>query len=238
MIDFHVHFGQLRDGYYDYKKVFDAIFSSGKIDKIIYSLTSSLLPTADYNFVYKEIKSALNEYPSSIATPLLWFTTKYIEQGLKIENAMKELEYGGFKLHPLCENWNFENDMKQSEVLHEIFDYADKRKMPILIHTGESGVDRPNRFEQFFSEYKNAKIILAHSRTADETIKMMEKYPNVYGDTAFAPMERVKKIKNAGFAERLIFGTDFPLTYYYYHEENGLRLKEQYEEDLKTVSFI
>jgi len=145
---------------------------------------------------------------------------------------MKELNYGGFKLHPLGNDWNFENDTTQCEILHEVFDYADKRQMRILIHTGESGADSPGRFERFFSEYKNAKIILAHCRPADETIKLMQKYPNVLGDTAFAPQERIDEIKKAGFAERLIFGTDFPITHYFYGRNCGISLKEQYKRDL------
>jgi len=88
---------------------------------------------------------------------------------------MNELDYGGFKLHPYGNKWDFENDGKHLEILHKVFDYADRRNFPILIHTGESGVDRPNRFERFFGEYKNAKIILAHSRPVNETIKMLKK---------------------------------------------------------------
>jgi predicted TIM-barrel fold metal-dependent hydrolase len=89
----------------------------------------------------------------------------------------------------------------------------------------------------FFGEYKKAKIILAHCRPANETIAMMKKYPNVIGDTAFAPKERIDEIRDAGFIERVIFGTDFPITHYF-SEESGISMREQYTKDLETISLI
>lgn len=232
MIDSHIHIGQYKEEYYAYDKLFDIVFSNGKVDKIVYCSTSSCITNVDYKFVYKEIEAVSKHYPANIATPLLWFIPDYINQGIKIEKAINELNYGGFKLHPWGNTWNFENDIKQMKVLHEIFDYADKRKMSILIHTGESGTDSPNRFECFFGEYKNAKIILAHCRPASETIKIMEKYPNVFGDSSFAPSERIIEVKNAGFGERLIFGSDFPITYYF-NKKSGIGMREQYDKDIE-----
>ena len=236
MIDSHVHIGQFYEEYYSFDMVFDIIFNSGRVDKIVYSSASSCIRDVRYDFVRKEIEAALKKYPADIAAPLFWVVPDYINQGIKAETVMKDLNYNGFKLHPLGNDWNFENDTKQCEILHEVFDYADKRQMRILIHTGESGVDNPDRFERFFGEYKNAKIILAHCRPANETIKLMQKYPNVFGDTAFAPKERIDEIESAGFAERLIFGTDFPITHYFCGRNYGVPLREQYKRDLSLKS--
>jgi predicted TIM-barrel fold metal-dependent hydrolase len=233
VLDSHIHIGQFYEEYYDFAKVFDAIFDSGKIDGVLYSSTSSCICDIKYDFIFKEIETAQKEFADR-ATPLFWFVPDYINQGVKIETAMNELNYGGFKLHPFGNIWDFENDTKQVQVLHEIFDYADKHKMPVLIHTGESGVDRPNRFERFFKEYKNAKIILAHCRPAAQTVEMMNKYQNVFGDIAFASTERIAIIKKDGLIDRLIFGTDFPITHYY-GLNKGISLKEQYLEDVKSI---
>ena len=235
-VDSHVHIGKFHEEYYGFDTVFDIVFNSGSVDKIVYSSTSSCSDDVKYDFVQNEIEAALKKYPADIAVPLFWMIPDYINQGIKAETAMKELNYGGFKLHPLGNNWNFENDTKQCEILHEVFDYADKHQMRILIHTGESGVDSPGRFKHFFGEYKNVKIILAHCRPANETIKLMQKYSNVFGDTAFVPKEKIDEIENAGFAERLIFGTDFPITHYFYSKNCGISLKEQYKIDLSLKS--
>ena len=236
LVDSHVHIGQFHEEYYGFDMVFDIIFNSGSVDKIVYSSTSSCINDVKYNFVRKEIEAALKKYPADIAAPLFWVVPDYINQGITVETAMKESNYGGFKLHPLGNDWNFENDTKQCEILHEVFDYADKHQMQIVIHTGESGTDSPGRFERFFGEYKNAKIILAHCRPADETIKLMQKYPNVFGDTAFAPKDRIDEIESAGFGKRLFFGTDFPITHYFYSRNCGISLEEQYKRDLSPKS--
>jgi len=233
MLDTHIHIGQFEEEYYEFERVFEAIFASGKITQIRYSSTSSCIFDVKYAQVFKEIEASQREYADR-ATPLFWFVPDYINQGIKIEAAMSELNYGGFKLHPFGNNWNFENDTKQTDILHEIFDYADKRKLPIKIHTGESGIDSPNRFEQFFGEYSNAQIILAHCRPAAETVEMMKKHANVFGDTAFVSKERIDIVKNAGFGERVLFGTDFPITHYFYGREKGNSLKQQYLEDLEN----
>jgi len=238
MLDSHIHIGRFNEEYYRFDTVFDVVFNSGIVDKIVYSSTSSCIPDVKYNAVKKEVEGALKKYPTDIATPLFWFIPDYINQGIKVKTIMKELNYGGFKLHPHGNEWDFENNPRQCDILHEVFDYADRRRMRVLIHTGESGVDRPNRFERFFGEYKNADIVLAHCRPAGETIKVMQKYPNVSGDTAFATKERIDDVKNAGFGERLIFGTDFPITHYFSGKDSGVSLDEQYKKDLETEKII
>lgn len=232
LIDSHIHIGQFYEEYYDFEKVFDVIFNSGKVDKIVYSSTSSCIDNVSYEFVRKEISAVLKKYETNTANPLFWVVPNYIHQGIEVESAMNEIDYGGFKLHPRGNVWDFENDSKQCEFLHELFDYADKRKMRVLIHTGESGVDRPDRFERFFGEYKNVEVVLAHCRPANETIKIMRKYPNVYGDTAFVPSNRIEEISIAGFGDRLIFGTDFPITHYFHGRSCRLSFEEQYKMDV------
>jgi len=235
VVDSHVHIGQFEEEYYDFDRVFNVIFNNGRISRIIYTSTSSCIDGVKYGVVRKEINAALKAYPADLATPLFWVVPDYINQGIDIEMAMGELPYGGFKLHPFGNKWNFENDVRQADYLHGIFDYAARRGLPVLIHTGESGVDRPGRFERFFGEYGGAKIILAHCRPANETIEIMRKYPNVYGDTAFATKERVDEVKSAGFGGRLIFGTDFPITHYFYGRGGGISLEERYKEDLRLL---
>jgi len=232
VLDSHIHIGQFKEEYYNYEKLFGVIFNSNKIDRIIYSSTSCCLDYIKYNSIYIEIYEILKVYPINIALPLFWMIPNFINQGLNINTIMSELPYGGFKLHPYINKWDFEKDIKQNELLHEIFDYAEKNKIHILIHTGESYIDRPNRFEKYFSEYNNVKIILAHCRPSNETIKLMKKYDNIYGDTAFTSSESIKEIKLAGYYDRLIFGTDFPITHYYNKDKN-ISLEDQYKIDIK-----
>lgn len=62
---------------------------------------------------------------------------------------------------------------------------------------------------------------------------MLKKYPNVVVDSAFSSEDEIKKIsKTDDFKNRILWGTDFPVTYWYENrdflttdpEENELSL--------------
>ena len=73
----------------------------------------------------------------------------------------------------------------------------------------------PGYFVDFFSNYFGVRCILAHCRPVLETIALFHRHPNVYGDTAFLPHEKVLEIITAGFKTRLLPGSDFPITHYF-----------------------
>jgi predicted TIM-barrel fold metal-dependent hydrolase len=240
MTDHHIHIGQFEETYYDACDVFQTILENSVVDHFFYSSTTSCKKNVRYYEVVKEIENALKLANSDIATPLLWFTPDYINQNISIEWAMKNLPYGGFKLHPLVDAWNFETDAKHADALCRIFEYAVENGVSILIHSGESGADSPDKFERFFAEYPDARIILAHGRPTDKTIEMLHLYPNLLCDTAFMSQERFSVITGTGFAERLLTGSDFPITHYFaskYQQtnENASTLEEQYKIDTEQM---
>jgi hypothetical protein len=63
---------------------------------------------------------------------------------------------------------------------------------------------------------------------------MFRAHDNVYGDTAFLDAGRCAQIAEAGFAERLVPGTDFPITHYF-NRKTGISMKKQYAEDLEQA---
>ena len=233
IIDHHIHIGQFYEEYYEPLEIMRIIEASGLVAGCCFSSTTT---GVKYAKIEREIQSVSAVYPADIMQPYFRFMPAFIKEGISIESAMKSLPYRGFKIHPMDE-WNFENDSLQTHHLHQIFDDAGRRCLPVLIHTGESGIDSPDRFEMFFREYQNTRIILAHCRPAGETIKMFRQYKNVYGDTAFAPKERINEIVNAGYADRLIFGTDFPVTHYFARKyfNSHLSLSVQYEKDINGI---
>ena len=42
-------------------------------------------------------------------------------------------------------------------------------------------------------------------------MEMLKKYPAIICDSAFAPKENLEKIRQAGFADRIVFGSDYPM---------------------------
>jgi hypothetical protein len=243
MRDYHIHIGQFEEVYYPATEVFDAVFADGVVDSIMFSSTTSCVPSVKYGTVSAEIEAALKLFGPKKTAPLFWFIPDYIPQGVSIETEMRGLPYTGFKLHPFAQHWDFQSSLHVG-TLHTIFDYAAQHKLSIQIHTGESGVDSPDRFAEFFAAYTGVKFILAHSRPADTTIVMLRKFPHVYCDSAFAPEETLRKITAAGFSERIIFGTDFPVTHYFRTKypppgkNPAVTLAEQYAEDMEVLQIF
>lgn len=244
MIDYHIHIGQFNEIYYNSSKIFsiiDKISDETKINQIYYSSTSSCRNDVELDKVEEEINYAQNLILKKIhAQPYLWFIPKYSEQGILVEDAVKAFDYCGIKLHPAGQIWD-ETNFKHIQTLHQIFKWANDNKKIILIHCGKQSYTLPNRFELFFSEYTDAKIILAHSNPIQETANMVNKYKNVFCDTAFVTEQKFKLLySNINDKSKILFGSDFPITHYYsthlFLEKKTL--KQEYLDNCNVVKYI
>lgn len=173
-----------------------------------------------YEIVREEIKVALKtaEKINLNAHALYWVVPEIHKSSLAnitIEKAMSELPYEGFKIHPRGNIWNLD-DEKTVALANEVFTYAEKHNLMILIHCGPDEFELPNKFEQFIARYPKVLTQLAHTRPLDMTLEMLKKYPNTICDTAFTPKDVQEKVKKSGFAERIRHGTDFPIPHYYF----------------------
>jgi predicted TIM-barrel fold metal-dependent hydrolase len=244
MTDNHVHIGQFEDVFYNPLEVADVIMSAG-MEGFSFSSTSSCIDDVQYGTVEKEISGMLSgmPYAHEAIVPYFWYIPDYIKQGITIKNASGVIPYRGIKVHPYAHNWDFENP-EHLDSLYSLFDYADNNKLPVLIHTGHSGVDSADRFQRFFSEYKSVKFTLAHCRPLDSTLKMLEQYANIYCDTAFVPAEDIQTIINRGFKRKIIFGADFPITHFWqtkYPREGqnpAITLEDQYQQDIANRAIL
>jgi predicted TIM-barrel fold metal-dependent hydrolase len=168
---------------------------------------------------------------------LLWFIPDYIAQGLTVERAFSSFPYHGIKIHPAAQKWDL-SDKKALDCLHSLFGFADEHHLPVLIHTGKEDNCKPEFFEQFFPIYEKAQIILAHCRPVNNTVKMFEKYDYIMGDTAFLSKDSLQAILDKGYKERLLPGTDFPITHYFAQKyfNSDLSLCSQYEKDINDIN--
>ena len=241
MTDSHLHIGKFFDTYYEPLEIMDIVSEAG-INGGMYSSTTSADENNRYRNVEKEITAVVQRYSPRQFIPLLWYTPPYIKEGISAETAFQNLPYGGIKLHPRSHFWNLQSK-KHLDCLHKLFAYAHDHTLPVLIHTGVDSFELPSFFEQFFAPYPDAKIILAHCRPIENTMEMLYRYPNIYGDTAFLPLADYNQLccalcsetSRAGFAKRLLLGTDFPITHYY-REDPALTLKQQYTRDIRILS--
>lgn len=241
MTDWHVHTGQWHEIYYEPRDVIRSL-KAGGTDEIYFSTTTSgryckesiavqgntdlqkSLPTARelYEFIREEIGTALDEAKKVglKAHPLYWVIpevhgVKNQSKAATIKEAMSDLPYEGFKIHPRGNPWNLEDD-ETWRLTEEVFSYAEEHSLFILIHAGPDAFELPAKFESFIARHPKVLVQLAHCRPLKDTLYMLRSYPNVVCDTAFVDDETKKKIEEAGFADRIRFGTDFPITHYFF----------------------
>ena len=237
-IDYHVHIGQWSNVYYSPESVLDSLKASN-VEEVWFSSTSSCgyckesfdvisknldysnFPTALelYNCIKNEVLDAM-EYGKKIGlrvAPLYWVIPEIhfsTSANISIEKTMKEVPYKGFKLHPRGNHWDL-SDKKTQDLAEEVFAYANKHNLPILIHCGYDDFENPKLFEKFIAKSPNAKVQLAHCKPVEDTIYMLKKYPNTVCDTAFVPEDVFAQIVEAGFEKRIRYGSDFPITHWY-----------------------
>lgn len=122
-----------------------------------------------------------------------------------------------------------------SSVFGRLYDYAESEDLPVLFHTGDTAFSNgdlarshPLTLDRLANEREELTIILCHfgSPWFEDVAELIYKHPNVYTDTsglitsnAYAQKFAewlAKKISEAiyyaGSAEKIMFGTDYPVT--------------------------
>lgn len=134
----------------------------------------------------------------------------------------------GVKLHPDIQKFKLDDYR-----CLKIYDCCEGR-LPILLHTGDSRYDfsNPNRLLPILKIYRNLTVIGAHFGGFSVWEKAAGKLagtPNLYVDcssTMFKlPAERVVDLIHAYGADRVLFGTDYPMWSPVVEVERFMRLK-------------
>src|SRR6266566_1896399 len=123
-----------------------------------------------------------------------------------------------------------------SPVFDELYDYAESKRLPVLFHTGDTGFStgdlarsHPLTLDRLANRREELTIVLCHFGNPwfEDAAELTYKHPNVYadisglitGDVAYAEKYAAwlaRKISEAiyfaGNAEKVIFGTDYPIT--------------------------
>ena len=241
IFDFHVHIGQFEEIYYSPHKIIEVLHLCGVSGAYISSTTSCIQWSNDKEkfLITEHIKDEFNEAIENAkelnfdVRPLYWVIPQRHFDGDKLEEIFRETEYKGFKIHPRAHEWNL-SDERIKNLMNEICGFASIKKFPILIHTGICEFERPEKFEEFYKKYPEVIFILAHCKAVKSVIKLFSKYKNIYGDTAFCDFSSLKEINEAGFSERMLFGTDFPITNFFLgiKTNNKAKLIKQYKKFL------
>lgn len=130
-------------------------------------------------------------------------------------NHLIELGLKGVKLHPDIQNFKVDDPK-----VIKIFEICNKKNLPVLLHTGDSRYDNsnPDRVEKILKLFPDLIIIGAHFggwSIWDKAPEILCRYKNFYVDTCSSfyalSKERAKEIIRLYGADRVIFGTDFPM---------------------------
>ena len=91
---------------------------------------------------------------------------------------------------------------------------AEEFSLPIISHTGGSDEASCRRVYNMAKRYPNVNFIMGHMGLGtdnSEAIELIGSLPNLYGDTAWVPVENTIKFIKEVNADRIIFGSENPI---------------------------
>lgn len=143
------------------------------------------------------------------------FGTLHPDSATMLEEAEYILQSGllGVKLHPDTQGFN--TDDKR---LFEVYDYLQGRGT-LIVHCGDKRFDysHPRRLKKVIDNFPKLCVIAAHLggwSLFDEAFALLKNsdcFFDISSCTMFLPSEKVAKYIRGYGADRVLFGTDFPL---------------------------
>ncbi|MBF0225555.1 MAG: amidohydrolase family protein [Desulfobacterales bacterium] len=118
----------------------------------------------------------------------------------------------GLKFHP-----DFQGVSPDSKEALNLFDICQSTKMVVQCHVGWPikgvGLSKPELYSKAIREFPDLKFVLCHIGLAEyeETINLASSYDNVFLETSGQPSEGIKKAASKIGADKIIFGTDWPV---------------------------
>jgi predicted TIM-barrel fold metal-dependent hydrolase len=124
----------------------------------------------------------------------------------------------------------------ESHVFSSVYDYAESKGLPVLFHTGDTAFStgdlarsHPLTLDGLANKREELKIILCHFGNPwfEDVAELIYKHPNVYADISglitgsrgyaenyveWLAKKISEAIYYAGGAEKVLFGTDYPVT--------------------------
>lgn len=162
---------------------------------------------------------AINDYIASeckVHKEFYGFGTMHADFENKIQEVERATKLGlrGVKIHPDTQLFNMDD-----ERMFELYDYLRQKDIPLLIHCGDYRYDysHPRRLKKLLREFPGITVIGAHFggwSMCDLAYEYLEN-ENCYVDTSSSywmlGMKRAKELIRLYGAERVVFGSDFPM---------------------------
>ncbi len=174
------------------------------------SLTRTGHPADHHRYVLRQVQEHADRFVGCfVANPLL-DTDETIA-------AMRDLIGGGafraVKLHPTSHGYM---PFKTRDRIDPIVAEARRLNVPILVHQGDPPFGHPSQMSTIIEDFPGVTFILSHFGTqrvvlADEAIYVARKNPNVYLETGWGDLPRIKEGLAVLGPRRLLFWSDCPV---------------------------
>lgn len=221
--DSHVHVGQFYDKYYSPEYI-HSVISTLRINKYLVSSTTSC--EENYSKVISEIQQLIKLGKEKVL-PVLWITPRIIKNNKLTFMLESKIDWKCIKIHGFIHNWP-----PNGKLFGQVIDLALKLQVPILIHSGGDKKCDAGSYLRVIKKHPEQIFILAHGRPIQEAIDIIKQCDNAYVDTAFMPLEDLKRLVEIGYIDRFLFGTDFPITI---HNEPDLSDKDWYKSRISEI---
>ena len=199
-----------------------------------FACSSTTICEGDYDKVLAEMLE-LQALAGYRLLPVLWIVPQMLYDGGLQRFMQSAISWRMLKIHPqlhplawYCGSTNLQKVLRLAKQMH----------VPLLIHTGEFAGCYPSLFKWAIRYNPTITFILAHGRPIDETIALLQHYPNVLTDTAFMPVEHIAELCQQGLSHRILWGTDIPIQKYYNRSENLIDYYQDRLRELKTAITI
>jgi predicted TIM-barrel fold metal-dependent hydrolase len=227
MIDVHTHMGQFFKLYISPARLSSFMKQIGA-EK--YAVSSTSMCEENDQKVLDEFHQ-LEEIDGNNILPTLWITPRLLIEDKEHLYLDSGIPWKYVKIHPeLHPNvWD-----KDEELFGGLMDVVNELKVPLLIHTGETEGCNPLLFTKFAEKYPQNIFVFAHGRPRQETLEALKR-PNILSDTALTPIENIKAFVEAGYEDKIMWGTDSCIILHYRPETD---LEQDYKNrlsDLKKV---
>jgi uncharacterized protein len=220
IIDVHVHYGYL----FFPIKLFGVPDLIKKMD--VFGLDISIISNLrgifhDFRDCNRELYEAISGYPDRLKGYIV-VNPNYPEESLRqIEEYSKIKQFIGVKLHASWHNQPIDN--KKFDV---IFEKCEELDLPVLVHSyvADDSADQvscPERIANVAMRHKNPIIIAHMGGNSKRTARAVKDIGNVYIDISSGreratqlyvwKLGRVDDAVRELGAERVLFGSDFPL---------------------------
>jgi len=209
--DAHIHVGQFRDLYSSPEDVFAFLDKTGVTRMAVSSIGTC---EGDPEVPIREVGRII-EIGKDRITPVLWINPEWAEGAALSRLLNCGIAWKCIKVHGYFSRWE-----DRPELLQKTVDLARQMQVPFLFHTGGRPESDAGVYQPIAEKNPDVTFILAHGRPSDQAIQVMENCPNVMADTAFTPEDDVAEMIQHGFANRILWGTDYPLQNVFYEGED------------------